>query len=30
VSVEFARKNLNSFVRPSFAEVDEMLQNVTI
>jgi len=30
VSVEFARKNLNSFVRPSFVEVDEMLQNVTL
>jgi chemotaxis protein MotA len=30
VSVEFARKNLNSFVRPSFLEVDEMLQNVTL
>lgn len=30
VSVEFARKNLNSFVRPSFAEVDDMLQNTTL
>lgn len=30
VSVEFARKILNSFVRPSFAEVDDMLQNVTL
>jgi chemotaxis protein MotA len=30
VSVEFARKALNSFVRPSFAELDEMLQNVTL
>ena len=28
VSVEFSRKTLNSHVRPSFAEVEDMLQNV--
>lgn len=28
VSVEFARKALNNHVRPSFAEVEEMIQNV--
>jgi len=28
VSVEFARKVLNSNVRPSFAEVEEQIQNI--
>ena len=28
VSVEFARKTLAGNIRPSFAEVEEMLQNV--
>jgi len=28
VSVEFARKSLSSHVRPSFAEVEEMIQNL--
>jgi chemotaxis protein MotA len=28
VSIEFARKTLNSNVRPSFAEVEEMVQNL--
>lgn len=30
VSIEFARKSLNSFVRPTFAEVDEMLQTIQL
>ena len=28
VSVEFARKTLSSHVRPSFTEVEEMVQNI--
>ncbi|MFQ5765296.1 MAG: flagellar motor stator protein MotA, partial [Rhodospirillales bacterium] len=28
VSVEFARKSLGSEVRPTFAEVEEMLSNL--
>ncbi|MGF1639344.1 MAG: flagellar motor stator protein MotA [Rhodospirillales bacterium] len=30
VSVEFARKTLNSHVRPTFGEVDEMIQNIQV
>lgn len=28
VSIEFARKTLNSNVRPTFSEVEEMVQNL--
>ena len=30
VSVEFARKTLSSNVRPSFGEVDEMIQTIQV
>jgi chemotaxis protein MotA len=29
VSVEFARKTLSSNVRPTFAETEDMIQNLT-